>query len=103
MPRCLVGARWFGAALPLLLAIVIHYALPESPRFLALNDHRSRHIGAVMAKLAPGVRVEKLWEPISKSLVPASEQGQSHGDASIGALFEKPFATPTTMLSRPPW
>ena len=89
---------YFGAALPLILAFVIHSILPESPRFLALNDNRARHIGPTMAKLVPGVDIDTLWEPISKSLAPASDQEQTRVPAEIRALFAKEFATPTLML-----
>ncbi|MCG8503898.1 MAG: MFS transporter, partial [Sphingomonadales bacterium] len=89
---------YFGAALPLVLALVIHYILPESPRFLALTDNRARRIGPTMAKLVPGIDVDTLWEPISKLRAPASDQEQSRVPAEIRALFAKEFATPTLML-----
>ncbi len=89
---------YFGAALPLILAVIIYYALPESPRFLALNDNRARYIGATMKRLVPNVDASTLWEPISKSLIPESERDQRRTPPEIRALFTAEFITPTMML-----
>ncbi len=89
---------YVGAALALALAAVIYVALPESPRFLALNDNRGQRMKAAMARLTPRVNVDTLWLPISKDKAPHSDVAQARTPASIRALFAREFSTPTIML-----
>ena len=45
-----------GGALPLLAAAVMHFVLPESPRFLATQPHEREALARLLARIDPGGR-----------------------------------------------
>lgn len=84
-----------GAALPLLLALVVYVALPESPSFLARTDYRGIRIASVMRRLVPKVDTAKLWHSVPRRLLMDDDSG---GGASVARLFEKGLTRPTLLL-----
>lgn len=45
-----------GGALPLLVAAVMYFVLPESPRFLATRPHAAQALAALLTRIDPGGR-----------------------------------------------
>lgn len=84
-----------GASLACVLAFVVNYALPESPRVLALIDNTGERIAATMRRLTPGVDTTRLWEPLPRA---ASSVSAVDDSGSFNALFAPHFARASFML-----
>lgn len=66
-----------GGVMPLLLAVVLIVALPESARFMVVRGYPAQRIAAVLKRIAP----LNLAEPLHFSL---SENGQVKNKSALG-------------------
>ena len=82
---------WIGGLLPLLVAALLAFVLPESILFLAQDGARRAQLAAVVQRLAPRLRIEPGDELVLGS-APA-------GGADWLALFRAPFTLITPLLA----
>ena len=84
-----VSSVWvIGGALPLLLAPVIWFALPESVRFLAAQGGRDDQVGALMRRIDPALPPDGVHYVLDERA----------GKASVAALFQDGRARRTLLL-----
>ena len=84
-----------GAALSLIMAVVLIVLLPESPLFLALRNPTSPKLPALAQRLLAGERVE----PDAVYVAHDPQEAQSKpGENNLLQLFHGPRATATTLL-----
>lgn len=74
------GLFWIGGALPLILPVILAIKLPESPRFLAHNEHRWQELRNLLGRMSRPVEGEA-------SFIDSREQAVSN-DGRVKALFQ---------------
>lgn len=80
-----------GGVMPLLLAVVLIVALPESARFMVVQGYPRQRIAAVLKRIAP----INLPEPLRFTL---SESGQVKAKSALGVIFSQRYLMGTLML-----
>lgn len=80
-----------GGIAPLLLAVVLIFALPESVRFMVLHNHATERITAVLRRIAP----DKLVAPVGFTL---NEQLVTDGKSALRMIFSPHYLRGTLML-----
>ncbi|NLU18393.1 MAG: MFS transporter [Serratia liquefaciens] len=80
-----------GGVMPLLLAVVLIVALPESARFMVVRGYPAQRIAAVLKRIAP----LNLAQPLHFSL---SEDGQVKNKSALGVIFSPRYLLGTLML-----
>ncbi len=83
-----------GAAIPLLLALIVSVAMPESPQFLARKDWRGTRVADVMRKLVPAIDPSTLWRPVTRRQM----DEETGGGGSFAQLFTNGRTRPTLIL-----
>ncbi|QGH63690.1 MFS transporter [Serratia proteamaculans] len=80
-----------GGVMPLLLAVVLIVALPESARFMVVRGYPAQRIAAVLKRIAP----LNLTELPRFSLI---EEGQVKAKSALGVIFSPRYLLGTLML-----
>ncbi|MFN2992440.1 MFS transporter [Serratia plymuthica] len=80
-----------GGVMPLLLAVVLIVALPESARFMVVHGYPRERIAAVLKRIAP----VNLSESLRFTL---SESGQVKAKSALGVIFSPRYLMGTLML-----
>ena len=78
-----------GGVMPLILAAVLIFILPESARFLVVKNRPQQQIAAIMRRIAP-------LEPGTRFVL--NESGQTEQRSAIGVIFSPRYALGTVML-----
>lgn len=80
-----------GGVMPLLLAVVLIVALPESARFMVVHGYPRERIAAVLKRIAPINLPESLRFTLSES-------GQVKAKSALGVIFSQRYLMGTLML-----
>lgn len=80
-----------GGVMPLLLAVVLIVALPESARFMVVQGYPRQRIAAVLKRIAPINLTESLGFTLSES-------GQVKAKSALGVIFSQRYLMGTLML-----
>ena len=86
---------FIGGAVPLVLAAVVYWLLPESPKFLCLRPERDAELAALVRRLAPD---QPLPADARFTLGEEPASGRSGIAQSIGQLFVGKLALLTPLL-----
>ncbi|WP_434661164.1 MFS transporter [Klebsiella sp. MISC125] len=78
-----------GGVMPLLLAVVLIFLLPESARYMVVKQQPAQHIAAILHRIAP-VPEHAEFE--------LREAGQVKEKSAIGVIFSPRYAVGTVML-----
>ncbi len=82
---------WIGGVAPIVFALILLFALPESIKFLALRPERRGELAALLRRIDPGLNIG----PNTRFVI-AGEANRAK--FSLGALFEGPLATLTPLF-----
>ena len=82
---------WIGGLMPMLVAVMLIFALPESLKFLALTPARRPRLLRVLRRVAPEIEVG----PQTRFVVGGEEQ---HAKFSVAALFHGKLALLTPLF-----
>ncbi|CAI2458845.1 4-hydroxybenzoate transporter PcaK [Serratia ficaria] len=80
-----------GGVMPLLLALALVAALPESARFMVVHGYPAERIAAVLRRIAP----LNLGQPVRFTL---TESGQVKARSALGVIFSRRYLLGTLML-----
>jgi len=78
-----------GGVMPLMLAVVLIFLLPESARYLVVHNKSQTHIAAILRRIAP------LPE---QSRIVLNEPGQVKEKSALGVIFSPRYLVGTLML-----
>lgn len=78
-----------GGVMPLMLAVVLIFLLPESARYLVVHNKSQAHIAAILRRIAP------LPE---QSHIVLNEPGQVKEKSALGVIFSPRYLVGTLML-----
>ena len=85
------GLFWIGGSLPILFALILVFAMPESPRFLAHHRERWPRLVRLLGRM-------RRHTPKGTRFADAAEAHASAPKAGFGALFENGLARDTLSI-----
>ncbi|WP_011300683.1 MFS transporter [Cupriavidus necator] len=80
-----------GAVLPIVLALVVQFSLPEPMRFMVMRDWPAQRIAAVLRRIAPGRDFDGVRFVFS-------EEQATDRKSGMAAMLSRPLRTGTIML-----
>ena len=83
---------WIGGLMPIIMALLAIYALPESARFLALRPNRRAELAGIVRRLDPSLVIDEQTRFVASTTEVAARRG------GLAVLFEGKLALLTPLL-----